>query len=135
MKIRFLFYLCLMLFTSTALSQAITETEFKEIETSITETYASSPTNALQLVNSLLSSDTVIFSLEQRAIITNYKAWFLLENDELEQAMKTLVHFMDIALQSSNKDLMYGYLNISGGIYARLGMYQMHYTIIAMHYL
>ncbi|HCV05550.1 ATP-binding protein [Pseudoalteromonas sp. APAL1] len=129
MKIRFLFYLCLMLFTSTALSQAITETEFKEIETSITETYASSPTNALQLVNSLLSSDTVIFSLEQRAIITNYKAWFLLENDELEQAMKTLVHFMDIALQSSNKDLMYGYLNISGGIYARLGMYQdaLHY--------
>ena len=96
--------------------------EFEKLRTSIRQSYASSPQEGLEFVNALI--ETTELTLEQKIIVTNYKAWFLLETDKLEQAMETIVKYMNMVSQSDKKDLMYGYFNISGGIYARLGLYE-----------
>ena len=114
------FILLILLYSTTI--NAMPNKEFNELRLSIRQSYASSPQEGLKFVNALI--ETTELTLEQKIIATNYKAWFLLETDELEQAMETIVKYMNMVSQSDEKDLMYGYFNISGGIYARLGLYE-----------
>ena len=124
MKARLVLLFCsilLILLVSTP-TKAMPIKEFEKLRTSIRQSYASSPQEGLEFVNALI--ETTELTLEQKIIVTNYKAWFLLETDKLEQAMETIVKYMNMVSQSNEKDLMYGYFNISGGIYARLGLYE-----------
>lgn len=118
--ILFGFTLLILLISTTPKAMPIKE--FEKLRTSIRQSYASSPQEGLEFVNALI--ETTELTLEQKIIVTNYKAWFLLETDKLEQAMETIVKYMNMVSQSDEKDLMYGYFNISGGIYARLGLYE-----------
>ena len=118
--ILFGFTLLILLISTTPKAMPIKE--FEKLRTSIRQSYASSPQEGLEFVNALI--ETTELTLEQKIIVTNYKAWFLLETDRLEQAMETIVKYMNMVSQSDEKDLMYGYFNISGGIYARLGLYE-----------
>ncbi|WP_462148056.1 ATP-binding protein [Pseudoalteromonas gelatinilytica] len=117
-----LFSFMLLIFINTTECNAMPTDEFEELRNSIRLSYADSPLDGLKFVNALI--ETTDLTLEQKIIVTNYKAWFLLETEQLESAMETIVKYMNMVSQSNEKDLMYGYFNISGGIYARLGLYE-----------
>lgn len=123
MSARIFFFISLLFFAglNTVEAETISNAEFDKLRESIRQSYARSPLEGLERVNFLLDSQS--FTLEQSIMVTNYKAWFLLEVDELEQAMKTIVEYKSMVAHSEEKSLMYGYFNISGGIYARLGLY------------
>ncbi|WOC28696.1 tetratricopeptide repeat protein [Pseudoalteromonas sp. N1230-9] len=123
MSARIFFFISLLFFAglNTVEAETISNAEFDKLRESIRQSYARSPIEGLERVNFLLDSQS--FTLEQSIMVTNYKAWFLLEVDELEQAMKTIVEYKSMVAHSEEKSLMYGYFNISGGIYARLGLY------------
>lgn len=120
--ITFLFSLLVFSFPVAGQANVKTADEFGKIRNTIRESYAHSPTEGLNLVNSLLETDD--FSLEQRVMITNYKTWFLFENNQFEDAMQSVVEYKSMVSRLSEKSLMYGYYNLSGGIYSRLGLYE-----------
>ncbi|UJX27777.1 tetratricopeptide repeat protein (plasmid) [Pseudoalteromonas sp. CF6-2] len=123
MRAWILFFICLLFIgnLSTVQAKTVSKEEFLQLRESIRQAYARSPSEGLERVYFLLTNKA--FTLEQSIMVTNYKAWFLLENDELEQAMETIVEYKSMVSHSDEKSLMYGYFNISGGIYARLGLY------------
>ncbi|WP_194441099.1 ATP-binding protein [Pseudoalteromonas simplex] len=101
---------------------AITATEFEKLRNQVRNTYANSRQLGLEEVNKILANSEL--NLEQKIIMTNYKAWVLSGNNKLDEAMITLVEFESMVAKSKDKSLMYGYYNISGNIYSHLGLYQ-----------
>ncbi|WP_462167500.1 tetratricopeptide repeat protein [Pseudoalteromonas sp. GB43] len=101
---------------------AITATEFEKLRNQVRNTYANSRQLGLEEVNKILANSEL--NLEQKIIMTNYKAWVLSGNNKLDEAMITLVEFESMVTKSKDKSLMYGYYNISGNIYSHLGLYQ-----------
>ena len=92
--ILFGFTLLILLISTTPKAMPIKE--FEKLRTSIRQSYASSPQEGLEFVNALI--ETTELTLEQKIIVTNYKAWFLLETDKLEQAMETIVKLIQAEL-------------------------------------
>ena len=101
---------------------AITAIEFEKLRNQVKNTYANSRQLGLEEVSKILANTEL--NLEQKIIMTNYKAWFLSGNNKLDEAMTTLVEFESMVAKSKDKSLMYGYFNISGNIYSHLGLYQ-----------
>ncbi len=124
MNTRILLFIALICFScsSIAHSKVITAEEFEQLRQQIRQSYARSPAEGLNFVNTLL--ERTDFTLEQKIKTTNYKAWFLLEVDELEKAMQVIVEYKSMVSHSKEKSLIYGYYNISGGIFERLGLYE-----------
>lgn len=101
----------------------LNKNEFEKLRTDIRDNYAQSPHIALKSLSKQLSSDR--FTPDQRLVLLNYKAWFQLEAKQFSNAMKTLVIYKNLAEKSNKRGLMYGYYNISAGVYIELGMHQL----------
>jgi len=99
----------------------MTGDEFEQLRQSIRSQYATNPVDAIKLTEVILNTEPL--TLEQRIKVLNYKAWFLLETEQFEEATRTLVLFKSLTARSDDKSLMYGYYNISGGIYSKLELY------------
>ena len=108
--------------SAPVLATPLTNSEYEELRQNIRSAYAENPVTAITLIDTILETDEL--TLEQQIKILNYKAWFQLETDQLEEAMRTLVTYKALTLRSSEPSLMYGYYNISGGIYSKLSLYE-----------
>ena len=104
-------------------AETLNKNEFEKLRTDIRDNYAQSPHIALKSLSKQLSSDR--FTPDQRLVLLNYKAWFQLEAKQFSNAMKTLVIYKNLAEKSNKRGLMYGYYNISAGVYIELGMHQL----------
>ncbi|WP_394188947.1 tetratricopeptide repeat protein [Pseudoalteromonas atlantica] len=104
-------------------AETLNKNEFEKLRTDIRDNYAQSPHIALESLSKQLSSDR--FTSDQRLVLLNYKAWFQLEAKQFSNAMKTLVIYKNLAEKSNKRGLMYGYYNISAGVYIELGMHQL----------
>lgn len=104
------------------LAAPLTDSEYEELRQHIRSAYAENPATAITLTDTILKTKEL--TLEQQIKVLNYKAWFQLETDQLEEAMRTLVTYKAMTLRSSDPTLMYGYYNISGGIYSKLALYE-----------
>lgn len=115
-------YVCLLSLSSTILAAPLSESEFEELRQNIRSAYAENPATAIAFTDTVLKTKEL--TLEQQIKVLNYKAWFQLETDQLEEAIRTLVTYKAMTLRSSDPSLMYGYYNISGGIYSKLALYE-----------
>ena len=112
----------LLIFSATLFAAPLTDSEYEELRQNIRTAYAENPVTAIDFTNTIL--DTKELTLEQQIKVLNYKAWFQLETDQLEEAMRTLVTYKAMTLRSNDPTLIYGYYNISGGIYSKLALYE-----------
>ncbi len=109
--------------SSSAFAQPLSKQEFELLRNEIRDNYAQSPKVALQDLNSLIKTGD--FTPDQTLVLLNYKAWFELEAKHFSDAMRTLVSYKSLAQRSTRPGLLYGYYNISGGIYTQLNLHQL----------
>lgn len=107
----------------SAFAQSYTKKSFEELRVDLRASYAKNPTEALTQLKNILNNDEL--NPTQKIVMLNYKAWFELEARQFEEAMRTLVLYKNLVQRSDKPSLIYGYYNISGGIYTQLGMYQL----------
>ena len=120
---RVLFLFALFIFLPLVKADPLDKNEFEKLRIEIRDNYAQNPHIALANLNKKLASGN--FTPDQRLILLNYKAWFQLEAKQFKPAMKTLVIYKNLAEKSSKRGLMYGYYNISAGIYTQLNLHQL----------
>ncbi|WP_343818206.1 tetratricopeptide repeat-containing sensor histidine kinase [Colwellia asteriadis] len=100
----------------------LTKKEFEQLQSDIRQAYARAPHTALKQVEGIL--EKVALEPKHYIAFLNYKAWFQLDTNQLSEAMRTLVLYKSKADSPEFPGLMYGYYNISGGIYIQLNLHQ-----------
>lgn len=114
------FLLACVCFVSNA---ALQEHEFKQLREQLRTQYTINPKVAIALCDQALSEHPL--SIEQQIKVHNYKAWFQLEVNQFEASMKTIRKVKNLLKHTDEKSLIYAYYNISGGVYLRLGLYEL----------
>lgn len=113
--------LAISIFSFHASSEIRNTEEFEQLRESIRLANAKDPNEALEYVEKLLQEED--FSVDQRLVVLNYKAWFQVETEHFEEAMRTLVIYKNMVNDATNKDIIYGYYNITAFVYTRLNLY------------
>lgn len=120
---RRVFLLIFLIVTLPVFAAPLNKQAFEQLRNDIRDNYAQSPKDALENLTRLLNNDE--FTPDQTLVLLNYKAWFQLEAKQFTQAMKTLVTYKSLALRSTKPGLMYGYYNISAGVYIQLNLHKL----------
>ncbi|KTF13106.1 ATP-binding protein [Pseudoalteromonas sp. H105] len=121
--LRIWFLVVLLVCFLPAKATVLDKKEFEKLRTEIRDNYAQSPHVAIASLDEQLASDN--FTPDQRLVLLNYKAWFQLEAKQFKPAMKTLIIYKNLAEKSSKRALMYGYYNISAGVYIQLNLHKL----------
>lgn len=119
----FKFAVFLLLLCPFCVQAELNEEDFESLRLQIREQYTVDPKVALQLTEQALNTSRL--SADQKIKILNYKAWFQMELNQFSAAMRTINEIKRLISGAQDKSLIYAYYNLSGGVYSKLGLYEL----------
>ncbi|MFC3033994.1 ATP-binding protein [Pseudoalteromonas fenneropenaei] len=112
--------LCLALWCVPVAAEGLSDKNFETLRQELRSQYLQDPQKAILLCDNALAQQPL--NTTQRIKVLNYKAWFQLETNALAASMHTIADIKHLLRSVDDPRLTYVYYNLSGGVFAKLGM-------------